>query len=257
MAAMAAIFSLSIHMKNTRTLLFIPVVFAASACPVLADTITPFLGASSSTSSNYYFDNPGLSLSVASNGGGYTLTATGSGAFTFNAPNSGFSDAGTAGAYSLTANFTSTGTFVASGSQVTIYGTLNNLPSGAQPFATDGLLYSANLTGFGYNASQADIGFLTHFNTSWSNQALFTGGSTGESLYLFDQAGLSSGSGVLSSLIAAMQSGNLASLAGVNYAPVESVAIVPLPLPAILFGAGLTLVAAISRKQTRAPSSPL
>lgn len=230
-----------------KTITLLSILVIALVNPAYADTIpniTPFLGGgvSAPSTNDYYFDNSGLNVSLASNGSGYTLTTTGSGNFNFYGPNQSFIDQGNAVSYSLLANFDASGVFIAAGSELTITGTLSSLPAGTTPFPANNILYDANLIGFGYNPAQADIGFQTQFLTSWSNQPLLTGGSSGESVYLFDQNGLSTGNGALSGLITAFQNGNPGSVAGNTYSPVESLTVVPLPFSAVLFATGLALL---------------
>ena len=206
------------------------------------------------TAQDYSFNDRALSVSVASKatpGTGYTVTATGTGNITFYGvtPATSFAGSTTTTGYSLTANFSATGQFETTNSILNITGTLNRQPTGSTG-TPSGVLYSANLTGFGTNPNQAAIGFTTQFNQSWSNQSLLTGGSSGEVVYLFDQVGLNNGGhGRLSALINALQTNNLASLNGKTFTGVESIATVPLPLASILFGTGLTALFGLGRKR--------
>lgn len=197
---------------------------------------------------DYSFNNRNLNVSVTSvTTGGYQINATANGNATFYGPTPGSTYSGTVD-YSLTANFNSTGNFVPADSTLTINGSLGTTPPGSTGTPT-GLLYDANLTNFGYDASQAAIAFTTSFKPSWSNQPLFTGGSTGEVVYLFDQVGLISGFGRLSELTSALQAGNLGSVAGNTFYGVESIATIPLPLPAALFSTGLTALMGLGHKR--------
>ena len=200
---------------------------------------------------DYTFNNRGLTATVAPKvGGGYTLTATGNGNINFfqNSSNAATSST-TASNYALTANFDSASHFVAAGSLVTINGTLTDALGGVG--ASTGLLYSADLTDFGYDNANGSIGFTTFFNdaAAWSNQAKFTGGSTGEVLYLYDQVGLNTGHGNLSALTAALAGGDLSVLGTSAFSPIQSIATVPLPLPVVLFGTGLTALMGLGRKR--------
>ena len=227
-------------------------------------TIDPISGVSTiPLAIDWRFSDRGLTVSVASTiNGGYQLTATGAGNVTLNGPSPDTASyagtlSGTSG-YSLTANFDSSSHFVSTGSLLTITGKLASAPVGSigDPTVTGGLLlYSANLTSFGTDASQAAIAFNTEFNTSWSNQPMFTGGSKGEVVYLFDQVGLGTGYGRLSSLISALGASNLSSVVGKNYTAIESIATIPLPLPAVLFGTGLTALLGLGRKRRAAAQS--
>ena len=206
------------------------------------------------TAQDYSFNDRAVSVSVAPKaaaGPGYTVTATGTGNVTFYGvtPATSFAGSTTTTGYSLTANFSAAGQFETAGSILNINGTLSSQPLGSTGSPT-GVLYSANLTGFGTNPNQAAIGFTTQFNPSWSNQALLTGGSTGEVVYLFDQVGLNNGGhGRLSALINAIQANNLASLNGKTFTGVESIATVPVPLASVLFGTGLTALIGLGRKR--------
>jgi hypothetical protein len=213
-------------------------------------TINPINGFTVPKDIDYSFNNRGLNVSVASVAGGYQLTASGTGNFTFygQTPASSYSGTTSGTGYLLTANFDSASNFVPTGSKLNIYGSLGTTPPGSSG-TPSGLLYDANLTNFGYDASQAAIAFVTLFNPSWSNQPLFTGGSTGEVAYLFDQVGLTGGYGRLSGLTSALQAGNLAGVAGKTFRGVESIATVPLPLPVVLFGTGLTALMGLGRQR--------
>jgi hypothetical protein len=201
---------------------------------------------------DWRFSDRALTVSVAAvNGGGYQLTAIGTGNVTLNSPSpdtASYAGTLTGTGYSLTANFDSSSKFVSTGSLFTITGNLTSTPTGSTG-TPEGLLYSANLTSFGTNANQAAIAFNTVFNTSWSNQQMFTGGSTSEVVYLFDQVGLGTGYGRLSSLISALGTNNLGSVVGKSYTAIESIATVPLPLPVVLFGTGLTALLGLGRKR--------
>ena len=204
---------------------------------------------------DYSFNNRGLDVSVAPKigGGGYTLTATNAGNINFYQNKAGVSSSGT-GTYTLKANFDTTGTFNKNGSSLTITGSLNDTLGGTGSTSSPTTkLYSAQLTDFGTDASTAEIAFKTSFNASWSNQKKFTGGSTGESVYLFDQVGLNNGGhGRLSSLINALNTKNLASVSNQHFVGIESIASVPLPLPIVLFGTGLTALIGLGRKRLNA-----
>lgn len=198
---------------------------------------------------DWQFDQRNLSVKVTTaTSGGYDLTVTGTNNFTFGLPSESKSYAGTATSYLLTAHFTS-GSVFDSGS-LNINGKLASNPTGAIGSATSNtLLYSADLTDFGFNSNQASIAFKTSFNDSWSNQSKFTGGSPGEVVYLFDQIGLSNGGhGRLSSLINALDNQDLSLVAGKTFVGVESIATVPLPLPAVLFGTGFAAMLGFGRK---------
>lgn len=235
---------------NYKQLLAVPVLGLALGGSAYAGAI-PNLGSIDGfqvpQSYDYSFDNRRLTVSVASSESGYTLTATGTGNFSFYGPTNGTSYLGNGSSYSLVANFDSASNFVASGSLLTINGALPTVPGTTG--TPSGLLYSADLTAFGTNAGQAAIAFRTDFNTSWSNQPVLTGGSTGEVVYLFDDLGLNTGAGRLSALINAVSAHDLGSIAGNSYTSVRSIATVPVPLPAVLFGTGLTALLGIGRKR--------
>lgn len=201
---------------------------------------------------DYTFNNRGLTVAVAPDvaGGGYTLHATGNGNTNFFQNSSGVATSSTvSSSYALTAHFNSSSHFVAAGSLVTINGALIDALGGTGTH--NGLLYSADLTDFGYDNLNGSMGFTTFFNdpAAWSNQSKFTGGSTGEVLYLFDQVGLNTGHGNLSALTAALAGGDLSVLGTSTFSPIQSIATVPLPLPAVLFGTGLTALMGLGRKR--------
>lgn len=241
---------------NLKQLIALPVLGMALGSSAYAGAI-PAVNSINSwptpQSYDFSFDNRNLTVSVANNVSGYTVTATGSGNFTFYGPSHGTAYNGTGAGYSLVANFDSSSNFVAAGSLLTINGTLPTVPGATG--TPSGLLYSANLTDFGVNASQSAIAFTTQFNPSWSNQPLFTGGSTGEVVYLFDDLGLNTGHGRLSALISAVNANDLSLVDGKSYSSVRSVATVPVPLPALLFGTGLTAMLGIGRKRFAAAES--
>jgi len=233
-----------------KQIIALPILGLALGNPAYAGqvpTINPINGFTVPQSDDFSFNNRNLNVRVTSVAGGYQINATGSGSTTFYGETPASSYSGTT-AYSLTANFDSASNFVPTGSTLNINGSLDTTPPGSTG-TPSGLLYDANLTNFGYDASQAAIAFTTLFNPSWSNQPLFTGGSTGEVAYLFDQNGLRTGHGSLSGLINALQAGNLGNAIGTNYRGVESIATIPLPLPAVLFGTGLTALMGLGRQR--------
>ncbi len=205
---------------------------------------------------DYVFNNRGLSGAVAANGAGYQLTLNGTGNINFYQKSSSSSVSAVQASgtnYSLVANFSSNGTFDASGSSLTINGTVPTISGVA---GTTGLLYSADLTGVGYNAATGQLGFNTHFNNNaaWSLNPVFNGGSTGEVVYLFDQVGLTTGHGNLSGLISALNAGTPGAAVG-SLAGIQSIASVPLPLPVVLFGTGLTALMGFARKRRNQTNS--
>lgn len=237
-----------------KKLIALPILALAMIDPALAGAIPnitaiPALGGAPAAI-DYTFDNRGLTVSLQAGGAnGYVLTATGAGNFTFYGPTPGTAYSGVGTSYALTANFDSAGHFYSAGSSLSITGALSSYPSGATA-PTSPLLYAANLVDFGINQSQSDLGFRTAFLPSWANQPLFTGGSTGELVYLFDQGGLLvSNAGLLSNLVNAFAAGDLSTVAGTSYVGAESLATVPLPLPAILFGTGLTALMGFGRQR--------
>lgn len=202
---------------------------------------------------DYTFNNRGLNVNVAPKDGGYTLTAIGSGNINFyqNASGAAVSGTGVASNYSLTANFDSASKFT--DGLVTITGTTPDI-SGVTGAASSTTLFSANLTDFGFTNSQ--LGFKTEFNSSWAtNETKFTGGSTGEVLYLYDQVGLATGHGSLTALTNALTAGSLAGVSGATFHGVQSIASVPLPLPVVLFGTGLTALMGFARKRRNSANS--
>ncbi len=198
---------------------------------------------------DYAFDNKGLVVGVSHFGDGYRVTATGGGEFTFIDPTISAAYYGSDSSYLLVANFDASSNFVASGSTLTIFGTLPSIPQAAG--TPSGLLYNADLTEFGYDADQSAIAFRTKWNddSAWANQPVLTGGSEGEAVYLFNRSGLDSGDGRLSSLIAALENNNLAEVVGKSFSRLESIATIPLPMPALLFASGLVSILGIGQKR--------
>jgi hypothetical protein len=247
-----------IFMKHKK-LLALPVLCLAMSGQAQAaatlPALTPISGLTGApNSADWSFYNRSVNVSVASNGAsGYTLTATGAANFSFYAPNYSATYAGTASSYVLTANFDSTGHFVAgSGNELKIVGSLasTQAPAGA---SFPGTLFDASLTAFGYDSAHQTIGFNTAFDSSsWAtNNSAFTGGSTAETVYLFDPAFLAHGtSGSWNTLVTAFANQDLGSLAGKSFVASE-VAAVPLPLPAVLFGTGLTALFGFKRRSAK------
>ena len=230
---------------------------AVVAYNTIIDQMTPFLGNGVQTPSykDYTAYDPNLIATFRKTTDGYSLVVAGQSGFGLFGPTA-VADANhpawtssTNSLFLLIANFSSTGVFNPTGSELQIKGNLINTPSGTTA-ATDNVFYDANLTSFGYNASQADIGFTTQFKSSWINQTALTGGSLGESVYLVD-GGLFSGQGALSPLIAAFQSGNFDGITGHYSFPLTSLAIIPLPAPLTLFISGLASLFCIGRRRTK------
>ncbi|MDD4913636.1 MAG: hypothetical protein PHW13_01190 [Methylococcales bacterium] len=234
------------------------VLLLATGKAATADVIPNFNPLLSSANSNlgtpvaadFSFDQSGLTGSFTKSGTGWTLTVSGTGNSAFYLPGATTVDTVTNANYMLTANFDSSGNFITTGSMLTITGSLNTeLASLYGVSASTGYtnLYSANLTGFGYDASQATIGFSTEFLASaWSSQSPFTGGSAGDAIYLFNQGGVYTGFGVLSGLISQFATGTFAPTSMAN---VESLASVPLPMPAVLFASGLAGLMGFGRQR--------
>jgi len=235
-------------MKKLSTL---PLILLALGQPAFADVIPGFtslpgLGGVPSSSLDYTFDQSGLHGSfTGSSGTGWTLNVSGTGVGAFYTPNHSAEYTVNNSTYALNATFSAQGAF--QGGSVTINGTLSGYPAGVTAPTTGEALYAANLYNFGYSAAQAAIGFDTTFTASWANQPVFTGGSAGDVLYLFNQGGVSTGSGALSGLINEFVTGNFKALTISNN--FESLAAVPLPMPAVLFGTGLTALMGFARKR--------
>ena len=248
-----------------KTIVSLALLGAVSANPVYAavisyntiiDQMKPFLGNTVQTPSyqdNTIFD-PNLVGTFRKTANGYALMVAGQGGFGLFGPTPTQAAihpawTGTQSQFFLVANFSNSGTFIPTGSELLIKGELTNIPAGTNP-DKNSLFFDANLTSFGYNASQGDIGFTTQFKSSWANQPTLTGGSLGESIYLVD-GGLFSGHGALSPLISAFQSGNLGSVAGHYVYPLNSIAILPLPAPISLFLGGLTAIFYAGRRRAK------
>lgn len=201
------------------------------------------------TTADYTFDQSGLNGSfTGSSGTGWTLSVSGTnntGAFYTPGSSTPISTL-TGSTYSLSAVFNNAG--VLQSGSLAINGSISG--------GVNQLLLSESLTGFGVNASQASVGFSTQFTGGLYDAPQYTGGSLGDVTYLFDQGGVYTGSGVLSNLIGEFQSawgGNTNAFVAVNSfsGNVSSLAAVPLPLPAILFGTGLTALMGLGRRQRR------
>lgn len=160
-------------------------------------------------------------------------------------------------------SFKYTANFDSNGDLITSYGNKHNLKNnltingklGAgsvgdyswKAFTSNKLLLSANLTALGTDSNA--LGFATSFTGGWAadQNKPFTGGSTGESLWLS-----SSSSTSFTNLVAAIQNGTLDNLLGnknsMTFKHVSSVASVPVPAAVWLFGTGLTALLASRRK---------
>ena len=71
---------------------------------------------------------------------------------------------------------------------------------------------------------------------------------------MFDQVGLTTGHGNLSGLISALNAGTPGAAVG-SLAGIQSIASVPLPLPVVLFGTGLTALMGFARKRRNQTNS--
>ncbi|MGD0958929.1 MAG: hypothetical protein ABSB19_03900 [Methylomonas sp.] len=214
--------------------------------------------------SDWSFWFPSQTITVSQTSGNYVLTSNGASGFSF------FNNGTYAGnaTYSLSATFNSNGTFIpnAVGSDYyTISGDFSS-SAAAKLDANNGLsgtnlapttyttLLDANLSSFGFNNVQDTIGFGTSFNPSWSNNQVFTGGSPGESVYLYSVFGFNSdgtpnlSSSALAGLIAQFASANLT---GGSFASISSVASVPVPFAGLLFASGLTALLGVSRRNVK------
>lgn len=241
-----------------KKIIALPVLLMTIIDPAFSDTvaipdITGKVLGNPPSAKDFAFDNRNISVKVTNGtNGAYVLTATSTAQFSFFGENTQPISSAANASYTLVANFDKDANFIASGSRLTITGALSSvsgLPTSVST-AKNTTLFDANLTSFGYNKSQGDIAFATSFLTSWSNQAALTGGSKAESVYLFDQAALLNGGyGRLTSLVNAFDSHNLAPVVNKTYTSVQSLASVPLPLPALLFGTGLTALMGLSRKR--------
>ena len=262
-----------------KQILALPVLALAIAEPTYAVTTAvasgfnvnlATAGATPGATRDFTFDQAGLTANFAGVSGGYQLTVTGTGPGVFATPNYVANSIPAsqiytvaASVYNLTANFTSVGVFT--GGSLIISGTPSGSPTGANSYTNyaSGSTYNLlteSLTGFGYNASQAAIGFQTDWSKStpsWGTQNVFTGNaigtSNGDATYLFNQGGLGTGEGPLSALINEFATGNFQPLT-IN-GNIESIAAVPLPLPAVLFGTGLTALMGLGRQRRNQATS--
>lgn len=225
--------------------------YAGQVIPDFSPVLSTTTGSGSiPTTQDYTFDQSGLSGALSQSGTGWTLTvsSTAGSVGAFYAPNYANLNSPTVytvtnEAYTLTANYSTNGTFT--GGKLEIDGTVSGTPAGTTA-PTSSVLLTADLTKFGYNANQATIGFLTTFTGGWADQPVFTGGSSGDVVYLFNQGGLANGLGVLTPLINQFATGNFSAT---TFANAESLAAVPLPMPAVLFGTGLTALMGFARQR--------
>lgn len=228
--------------------------------PILSKLdVIPGLNGGVPAAQDYTFSDYGLNLNLSQNpNSGYTLTLSNS------IPNSYISfdllqnaNISAYGNYSLTANFNSNGAFENGNAQIIgqlVAGSI--LPAGAS-LPTSTTLYAASLTSFGvndnfYGDNQYTLGFGTQFLPSWATQNIFTGGSAGEVIYLFPSA-LNTPFSVLKDLADAFSTpGGLATLSsGSAYTlsqNVNAITSVPLPMPAVLFGTGISALIGFGRR---------
>jgi len=239
-----------------KKIIALPILLQAMGAPAMAGVIpsfTPNVSGSAPSTLDYTFDQNGLNGSFTKTGSGWTLSVSGTDPSAFYTPGlTNISNVYTVNgsSYSLIANYNASGVF--QNGSLNINGTVSGTPAGAAAQTTSEELLKASLTGFGYNAAQATIGFTTQFQASWADQKPFTGGSGGDVVYLFNQGGVSTGFGNLSGLISEFSSGVFSATSFTN---VESLAAVPLPLPAVLFGTGLTALMGFGRQRRNNPKS--
>jgi hypothetical protein len=236
-----------------KKLLALPVVLLAMGQSAQAADVIPYftdLAGLQNNTTDYTFDQSGLSGTFAQSGTSWTLNLTGNGNSAFYAPNGAGTGINTvytvpSSAYTLNATWDAA-TKAFQGGFITIDGTPSAQVPGVSASSNFQHLYHGTLNSVSVSSNQAAIGFSVSFNNdAWTSQVGFTGGG-GDAAYLFTPGGVASGVGPLSSLINELQTGQFTNL---NIKNVESLAAVPLPLPAVLFGTGLTALMGIARKR--------
>lgn len=120
-------------------------------------------------------------------------------------------------------------------------------------------LFSATLTGANVNSSTEELGFTTSNFGGWADQKQFTDGSTSESVWVYAQLSCQTANQSLpycsnktnysfwNSFLAQLKNGNL-NVTG-NFTGLASIATVPLPAAALLFGSGLAGLGAALRRR--------
>jgi hypothetical protein len=215
---------------------------------------------------NFWAPSQSVNITYNATAQNYTLTASSTGNFTFFNQYNVNSYIGTASVYSLSATFDQSGNFVANAAgsdylKITGYFSATTAAAiaadtGIAAPTTSTNLLQANLTGFGYNQTQDTLGFSTAFTSAWSDQKGFTGGSTGESVYLYAPVGLNAdgtakGTNSLGTIISAFQGQNLSTAPTTTINGISSIASVPVPFSGVLFGTGLTTLLGLSRRSAR------
>jgi hypothetical protein len=229
---------------------------AANAVTRIPTLISDIPGASApSLTLDWNFLASSQTLSVTKNSdNNYTLTSSSTGLFSFF--NNTGSYNGTASVYTLSATFDKSGNFIQNslgsdylnitgyfGAATAAHLSSNGNLTVAAPTSSS-VLFNANLTDFGYSTTQNTLGFVTSFLASWSNQGVLTGGSVGESAYLF------SSTNSLAPVTNAFAIHDLSTLVGNSYTGVSSITSVPVPFSGLLFGTGLLSLLGLNRRKS-------
>jgi hypothetical protein len=267
--------------KSSRTLAGVLALAAVAAGgQAMAFPVIPFVPGSPGMQNNtnvpspgspdFWSENGSATLTQGKHGGNFTFTYTDifnsqscpSCAAIFNFPSGAYAVQNLA--LTLTATFAPSGQFLSGDYSIAgslppwsspTYGTA---PAGKSWTTTTMPLFTATLTGANVNRTTDALGFTTSNFGGWANQPQFTGGSTSESVWLYAQMTCQTASqssplctntnyGLWNSFLAQLKNGNL-NVTG-SFAGLASIATVPIPAAALLFGSGLAGLAALLRRR--------
>jgi len=204
----------------------------------------------------YIFNTSALKIDIISLASGYSLTATGNATILFdNAANKSLTVSSPV--FSLVANFNSSSVFDPTGSTLTITGNVNN---GANSLS--GTLYSADLTGFGYNTTNTrTIGFSTRQQSLGANNPIYNPNWSVSDISETYVYGSSSAFGFLVNALQAhnlatvVKSYNLSSISAMTVVETQPPAPVPLPIVSWLFLTGLLFILYVGKRKNKSVKS--